>query len=143
MAAAAAKAKVANQSRARGKAVSASKPPAAPTTRTPLPEGQQRSRGRSILKAKTTAAGVVVNCNFADCANPARWPVGTIAELAKHPEVKAGTVSCTTHLRTILRARNLLEQQASFETRMLGGVPKPQPRRRRAAPKTRTEVTAA
>jgi hypothetical protein len=68
--------------------------------------------------------------------------VGQQAELAKHPEVKASTVTCTTHLRTILRARNLLEKQADFETLMLGGTPKPQPKRRRTRGSKSAAATA-
>jgi hypothetical protein len=133
MAAAANEARDANQARARGKSTQAASEQADQPTRQPVPAGQQRSRGRLILKARTNKQDEVVNCNFPanGCANPARWPVGQQAELRQHPEVKATTVTCTTHLRTILNARNMLGRQAEFETLMLGGQPKPQPKRRR------------
>lgn len=136
MAANAEKARNANQARARGKATTAPSEPTAAQEqpkRQPLPEGTQRSRGRVILQSAKTKTGEVIACNFSanGCGNPGRWPVGQQPELLEHPEVKSSTRTCTTHLRTILRARNMLERQAEFETLMLGGEPKPQPKRRR------------
>lgn len=138
-------AKVANQSKARGKATTskATVTPEAPK-RQPAPEGQQRSRGRLILSAKQNKAGEVAGCNFgtSGCGNPARWPVGQNPELREHPEVKATTVTCTTHLRTVLRGRNMLERQAEFETVMCGGTVKAQPKRRRTRKSKATQTNA-
>lgn len=81
----------------------ASEATAAPVKRERLPDGQQRSRGRTILSA------IGKTCSFGKgkCQNPARWPVGRVARLLKVDGVTATTVTCTTHLRTIARRVNV------------------------------------
>ena len=141
MAAKAAATVKATQSRVRGTTPKVAAKPASKVKREALPAGQQRSRGRVILSSGDrpctfeAAAGTT-------CGNPGRWPVARHPKLAKLQGVTATTLTCTTHLRTLLVRANLLDQKAAVEQVLISAPASRPARKPKAAPAPVVEAAA-